>query len=152
MEDFPLIAPWAMSYHEKYNIAEPIFYLFTDNLTSVSDTVLFQVTTSSSARIKIDEMSSEYNITVQKGDNITIQANSSCNKPGIDYKWSLGRGIVTTTPAVPCTENPYFVHTQTEFHLENIGFTDTSVAVNVSHPLMWKLYLFNIQGNFISRK
>ena len=123
------------------------FYLFSDNLTSITEVISFKVATASN---EPEAINPEDSLTIQEGDNVTIQANSSCNKPGIDYNWSVGRGVVTPTSAIPCTENPYFDRTQTKYHLEKTGLTDTSVAVNVSHPLMWKSYLFRFQGKLIS--
>ena len=126
------------------------FYLFADNLTSITDAVSFKVTTSSSSvKNELEAINPDDPVRIQEGDNVTIQANSSCNKPGIEYTWSVGRGVVNPTSAVPCTENIYFDRTQTEFHLENAGLADTNFGVNVSHPLMWKSYLFRLQGNLI---
>ena len=89
----------------------------------------------------------EYTVTAEEGDNIIIRFNSSCNKPGIEYKWPPGSRNVTS--ADNCTDNPYFVRTDSEFRLDNIRSGNTRITVNVSHPLLWEEFVFSINGKYI---
>ena len=88
----------------------------------------------------------EKSIWFQKGDNITIKGNSSCNKPGIEYHWTTsGKGNIIPTSHDRCLENIDFFQTETEFRLINAA-TDTTVTLNASHPLMWKPFQFQLKG------